>query len=126
MSCQQLRLRRKSRYDHDVRVALDLKTGEIACPQVQWQLLADTPAGGHEEAVARAEDAIEAAILTQLDAVQRDPDGIDAVRIFGADVTGNRVGAACRHRRIVDRKGDARRPRAFPLAEARRGGEQQD
>ncbi len=114
-------MQRKLRYDHDVRVALHLKTGDIARPQAERDLLPHAPSWSHEEPVARAENPVESAILPQSDGVQRHPDGIDAVRIFRADVARDRIRAARGHRRIVDRERDLRRPRSLPLAEAGRG-----
>ena len=120
MSCQQLRLSRKLRTDYDVAVPLGLKTGNITRPELEDEADSRLLAGGHEEAVASAEDAVEAAILTTLFRVDGHPHGIDAVRIFGTDRTGDRVDLARAHAVLVDRERQLGGAGPLPLPETRR------
>src|SRR6266496_1674824 len=113
-------LSRKLRTDYDVAIPLDLKTGDITRPEQQHEAGPRLLPGGHKEAVARAEDAVEAAILTTFFRVNGHPNGIDAVRIFGADHPGDGVDLARAHAVLVDGERQLRGPGPLSLAETRR------
>ena len=124
MSCQELRQSRKLRTDYDVAVPLHLKTGNVACPELDHEVNPRLLSRADEEAVAGAKDAVEAAILAPFFLVHGHPYRIDAVRIFGADRPGDRVDATRADAVLVDRERQFRGTGALPFPET--CGDEQD
>ena len=116
MSGQQLRVQRKLRYDHDVRVALHLKTGHIAGAERERNLLRRGESL-HHKAVMGGEHPGESSVVTAFEILERDPDRVDAVRVLDADVAGDRILATRNDERVLDRKRYARRARTLSLPE---------
>ena len=110
-------MQRKLRYDHDVRVALHLKSGHIAGPQHERNLIRRAEALDHK-AVVGGERGQECSVEPLLDGFQLDPDRIDSVGIVDAQIAADGILPARDDERIVDCKRDARRTGTLPLAEA--------
>jgi hypothetical protein len=115
-------VQRKSWYDHDVRVALHLKTGHIAGAHDQGNVLRRAEALDHETPMGR-ERGLQASVESLLDRFQLDPDRIDSIGVVDAQIPADGVLTARDDERIVDRKRDARRTGTLALAEA--GGREQ-
>ena len=81
-------------------------------------------AGGDDEAKPPRKYAAKAAVLTLLGGVERHPDGIDAVEIFGMDRPANRVDAVLGQGRVVERERELWGTGALSVADAG-GAEQQ-
>ena len=76
------------------------------------------------EAVGRREGRIERPVVAPFLGVHRDPHGIDPVGIGRADAARHGIGTIRVDGGVVDREGEPGRSGALPLAEARRGDEQ--
>jgi len=103
---------------------LGFKPGGIARPKRHRDVGPGSSAGGDDEAKAPRKYAAKAAVLTLLGGVERHPDGIDAVEIFGTDRPTNRVDAVLGQGRVVERERELRGTGARSVPDAG-GAEQQ-
>src|SRR6266513_3584104 len=113
-----------SRYHYDIRVALHLKTGQIAGPEPYRDLCGRRLPRLHGKAKTPVEGGIQAAVIPRLDLVHFDPHRIDAVGITRLDRSGNGIlrsgGVARSDSRAIEGETEPRRSGPLAILDAAR------